>query len=109
MDDEEWLTAADEQPKRGVPAGHSRRANPAIRQERWVCRRVPAQRRSHPSREDSEITRRLRVVGDVMGVRVLDHIIIGNGRCVAGWRRRSALLTGEASASARAQRHPLTE
>ena len=36
-----------------------------------------------PSKEDIEITRRLREVGDVMGVRVLDHIIIGKGRYVS--------------------------
>lgn len=33
-----------------------------------------------PSKEDIEITRRLREVGEIMGVRVLDHIIIGKGR-----------------------------
>jgi len=33
-----------------------------------------------PSREDLEITRRLREAGDVMGIAVLDHIIIGDGR-----------------------------
>jgi len=32
-----------------------------------------------PSREDLEITQRLKQVGELMGVRVLDHIIIGNG------------------------------
>ena len=36
-----------------------------------------------PSREDIEITRRLREAGDMMGVRVLDHIIIGKGRYVS--------------------------
>jgi DNA repair protein RadC len=36
-----------------------------------------------PSREDIEITRRLREVGDIMGVRVLDHIVVGNGRYVS--------------------------
>ena len=36
-----------------------------------------------PSKEDIEITRRLREVGDIMGVRVLDHIIIGKGRYVS--------------------------
>jgi DNA repair protein RadC len=36
-----------------------------------------------PSKEDIEITRRLREVGDVMGVRVLDHVIIGKGRYVS--------------------------
>ena len=30
-----------------------------------------------PSREDMEITRRLKEAGDLLGVRVLDHIIIG--------------------------------
>jgi DNA repair protein RadC len=32
-----------------------------------------------PSREDLEITRRLREAGDLMGIKVLDHIIIGDG------------------------------
>jgi DNA repair protein RadC len=36
-----------------------------------------------PSREDLEITRRLREVGDIMGVRVLDHVVIGHGRYVS--------------------------
>ena len=33
-----------------------------------------------PSQEDIEITRRLKEVGEVMGVRVLDHIVIGHDR-----------------------------
>ncbi len=33
-----------------------------------------------PSQEDLEITRRLRHVGELMGVRVLDHIVIGHRR-----------------------------
>jgi len=33
-----------------------------------------------PSPEDLEITRRLKEVGEVMGVRVLDHVVIGRGR-----------------------------
>jgi DNA repair protein RadC len=36
-----------------------------------------------PSKEDIEITRRLREVGELMGVRVLDHIVVGNGRYVS--------------------------
>lgn len=36
-----------------------------------------------PSREDLEITRRLREVGELVGVRVLDHIVIGQGRYVS--------------------------
>jgi DNA repair protein RadC len=36
-----------------------------------------------PSKEDIEITRRLREVGDIIGVRVLDHIIIGKGYYVS--------------------------
>lgn len=36
-----------------------------------------------PSREDIEITKRLKQIGDLMGVRVLDHIIIGNGKYVS--------------------------
>ena len=33
-----------------------------------------------PSQEDIEITRRLKEVGDVMGVRVLDHVVVGCDR-----------------------------
>lgn len=36
-----------------------------------------------PSQEDIAITRRLREVGELIGVRVLDHIIIGQGRYVS--------------------------
>lgn len=36
-----------------------------------------------PSKEDLEITRRLREVGDIIGVRVLDHVVIGQGRYVS--------------------------
>ncbi len=36
-----------------------------------------------PSKEDIEITRRLREVGELMGVRVLDHIVVGKGRYVS--------------------------
>lgn len=32
-----------------------------------------------PSREDIEITRRIREGGELLGIRVLDHIIIGDG------------------------------
>ena len=36
-----------------------------------------------PSQEDLAITRRLREVGEVMGVRVLDHVVVGKGRYVS--------------------------
>jgi DNA repair protein RadC len=36
-----------------------------------------------PSREDLDITRRLREVGDLVGIRVLDHVVIGRGRYVS--------------------------
>ncbi|MBI3782946.1 MAG: hypothetical protein HY270_06050 [Deltaproteobacteria bacterium] len=36
-----------------------------------------------PSREDIEITRRLREVSDLFGIRFLDHIIIGRERYVS--------------------------
>jgi DNA repair protein RadC len=36
-----------------------------------------------PSREDREITRRLKEAGELMGVAVLDHIIIGDGRYIS--------------------------
>ncbi len=33
----------------------------------------------HPSKDDLEITKRLTECGDILGIRVLDHIIIGDG------------------------------
>ncbi len=36
-----------------------------------------------PSREDLDLTTRLREAGTLMGVRVLDHIIIGSGRYIS--------------------------
>lgn len=42
-----------------------------------------------PSREDMEITKRLREVGEMLGIKILDHLIIGNGRYTSfadkGW------------------------
>jgi DNA repair protein RadC len=36
-----------------------------------------------PSKEDVEITRRLKDVGELLGIRLLDHIIIGTDRYVS--------------------------
>jgi DNA repair protein RadC len=36
-----------------------------------------------PSREDLELTRRLKDAGDLMGIRLLDHIIIGDGTYIS--------------------------
>lgn len=36
-----------------------------------------------PSREDLEITRRLRDVGELIGIRVLDHVVVGQDRYVS--------------------------
>ncbi|MBC8016972.1 MAG: DNA repair protein RadC [Verrucomicrobia bacterium] len=36
-----------------------------------------------PSTEDIAITRRLREAGDIMGIKVLDHIIVGDGEYVS--------------------------
>lgn len=36
-----------------------------------------------PSREDLELTGRLKEAGELLGVRVLDHVIIGNGSYVS--------------------------
>jgi len=33
-----------------------------------------------PSREDVEITRRLKSVGEILGVRVMDHVVVGHDR-----------------------------
>ena len=36
-----------------------------------------------PSQEDLHITKRLRDVGDLLGIRVLDHLVFGDGRYVS--------------------------
>lgn len=36
-----------------------------------------------PSREDVEITRRLREAGELLGIRVLDHVVVGHDRYVS--------------------------
>jgi len=36
-----------------------------------------------PSSEDIAVTRRLREAGEIMGIRVLDHIIVGDGEYVS--------------------------
>jgi DNA repair protein RadC len=36
-----------------------------------------------PSPEDHEVTRRLQQVGDLVGIRVVDHVVIGDGRYVS--------------------------
>jgi len=36
-----------------------------------------------PSREDLSLTRRLREAGNIMGIEVLDHVIVGRGRFVS--------------------------
>jgi DNA repair protein RadC len=33
-----------------------------------------------PSQEDQEITRRLKETGGILGIRVLDHVVLGDGR-----------------------------
>lgn len=34
-----------------------------------------------PSIEDRELTKRLREVGELLGIRLLDHVILGDARC----------------------------
>lgn len=36
-----------------------------------------------PSREDRDVTRRLRDCGELLGIKVLDHLIVANGECVS--------------------------
>ncbi|HEU4611384.1 MAG TPA: DNA repair protein RadC [Kofleriaceae bacterium] len=40
-----------------------------------------------PSAEDIALTRRLRAVGDVVGIPIIDHVVIGDGKCrsIAEW------------------------
>ncbi|HEY2933115.1 MAG TPA: DNA repair protein RadC [Acidobacteriota bacterium] len=43
-----------------------------------------------PSAEDREITARLKQAGDLLGIRVLDHIVIGDG-CYVSFQDRGEL------------------
>ena len=36
-----------------------------------------------PSKEDMDITARLKDAGDILGIKVLDHIVIGDGKYVS--------------------------
>lgn len=36
-----------------------------------------------PSRQDHEVTKRLKEVGDIIGIAVIDHIVVGEGRAVS--------------------------
>lgn len=44
-----------------------------------------------PSPEDRDLTRRLEAVGELVGIRLLDHVVVGDGRFVSflqrGWLR----------------------
>jgi len=50
-----------------------------------------------PSQEDRALTARLQAAGDILGVQVLDHIIIGDQRYVSfadeGWLSPSPTMT----------------
>ena len=36
-----------------------------------------------PSRQDREVTERLKKVGEIIGITVIDHVIVGDGRAVS--------------------------
>lgn len=40
-----------------------------------------------PSAEDRSLTERLRAVGEILGIKVLDHVVIGDGRFVSFQKR----------------------
>lgn len=50
---------------------------------------VPTSRDPTPSQEDRVLTKRLVSAGELLGIRVLDHIVMGEGRHVSfadeGW------------------------
>ncbi len=45
---------------------------------------------ARPSREDHQVTRRLEAVGETVGIRVLDHIVLGNPDCISIRQSRSS-------------------
>jgi DNA repair protein RadC len=53
-----------------------------------------------PSREDHEVTRRLSEAGEILGIRLLDHVVIG-GEGFTSFAREGWLPTQEARRSGR--------
>jgi DNA repair protein RadC len=51
---------------------------------------------AQPSRDDERITRRLGQAGDILGVEVLDHLVIGHERWVSLARRGALINRGPA-------------
>ena len=47
-----------------------------------------------PSREDIELTRRLVKAGEVLGIKVLDHIIVGEGQQYVSFSDRGLIQPG---------------
>jgi DNA repair protein RadC len=43
----------------------------------WICAHNHPSGDSTPSAEDRELTKRLREVGDLLGIKLLDHVILG--------------------------------
>lgn len=46
----------------------------------WICAHNHPSGDPTPSAEDRELTKRLREVGDLLGIRLLDHVILGDAR-----------------------------
>jgi DNA repair protein RadC len=44
----------------------------------------------HPSEADVEVTRQIVEAGDILGVKVMDHLIIGDG-CFVSFRREKLI------------------
>jgi len=44
-----------------------------------------------PSREDIEVTKRLKEAGEILGVELLDHIIIGDEETYVSLRERGVI------------------
>lgn len=36
-----------------------------------------------PSRQDHEVTERLKAAGDILGINVIDHIVVGEGKAIS--------------------------
>ena len=49
----------------------------------WVCVHNHPSGLPQPSKEDLELTRRLRDMGELLGIRLLDHVIIGTEKYVS--------------------------
>jgi DNA repair protein RadC len=74
-------------PARGVPPAHPRRGRGHLVLSQPPLRAIPT-----PSRQDLELTRGLKEVGELCGIAVLDHVVVGAEGYYQSWPNAGWLL-----------------